>query len=113
VWYIDSHMAAIDRYFPVEKGGEKMSKFPAWLLLILNFLMSDLFDQLVDWAKEIIVAPSVQIIPDTDVKRAQAVSLLRAKAAVEGVKVSKWQAGQVVEAAFAAAYPWKTKALEA
>ena len=90
------------------KGGEKMSKFPAWLLLILNFLMSDLFDQLIDWAKDIVENLSLSNATDKDQKRAEAVFLLRAKAAVEGVKVSRWQAGQAVEAAYAELNPDKT-----
>jgi len=96
-----------------KKGGEKMSGLPSWFGLILNFLLSDLFDQLIEWAKDIVENLSVSSVTDKDQKRAEAVSLLRAKAAVEGVKVSRWQAGQAVEAAYAQAFPWKTKSPEA
>ena len=95
------------------KGGDKMAKVPAWLLLILNFLMSDLFDQLLEWAKDIIGEEDVRSQEDKDARRSLAVVKLRAEASVNGFKVTRWQAGQAVEAAYAEAFPWKTKAPEA
>lgn len=90
-----------------------MAKIPSWLLLILNFLMSDLFDQLIEWAKDIIGEEDVRMQEDKDARRSLAVALLRAKASGDGFKVTRWQAGQAVEAAYAEAFPWKTKAPEA
>lgn len=93
------------------KGGEKMSKFPAWLMLILNFLMSDLFDQLIEWAKDIIGEEDVRSQENKDDRRSLAVVKLRAEAAVNGFKITRWQAGQVVEAAFAELNPDKTRVI--
>ena len=91
------------------KGGENMAKIPAWLLLILNFLMSDLFEQLVEWAKNIVedMQPSPNV--DKDMLRGEAVAKLRAEAAIQGLKVTRWQAGQAVEAAYAELNPHKTR----
>lgn len=95
--------------YACKKGGEKMSKFPAWLLVILNFLMSDLFEQLIDWAKEIVQSLNLSGVTDKDDARKEAVALLRAKAQTEGLAVNRWKAGQAVEAAYAELYPWKAK----
>ena len=108
-WGISREMAAADRYYPVGKGGEKMASVPSWLILILNFLMSDLFDQLVEWAKDIIGEEDVRRQEDKDARRSLAVVKLRADAAVNGFKVTRWQAGQAVEAAYAVLNPHKTR----
>jgi len=78
---------------------------PAWLILLLNFLMSDLFDQLVKWAKEIIESLMGRSELSSNQKREAAVAMLRAQADAKGHKVSRWMAGQAVEMAFADLYP--------
>jgi len=82
-----------------------MAKMPTWLVILLNFLLSDLFDQLIEWAKEIIESLMDRPELSKDEKRALAVALLRQKAAGEGRRVSRWQAGQAVELAFADVRP--------
>lgn len=97
----------------VAKGGEKMAKIPAWLLLILNFLLSDLFDQLVEWAKDIVENIVPQRFVDKDDMRKEAIAKLRAQAMIQGFRITRWQAGQAVEAAYAELNPHKTKLPEA
>jgi len=103
----------VGRYSAATKGGEKMAKIPAWLLLILNFLLSDLFDQLLEWAKEILSSTAPTAVVSKADAREDAILKLRAQAEVNGLKVTRWQAGQAVEAAYAQAFPWKTKVPEA
>lgn len=86
-----------------------MSKIPAWLLLILNFLLSDLFDQLIEWAKDIVESLVGSSVTDKDQIRAEAVVKLRAQAMIQGLRITRWQAGQAVEAAYAELNPGKTK----
>jgi len=93
----------------VYKGGEKMAKIPAWLLLILNFLLSDLFDQLLEWAKEILSSTASTAVVSKGDAREEAILKLRAQAEVNGFKVTRWQAGQAVEAAYAELNPHKTR----
>ena len=77
---------------------------PKWLLIILDFFLSDLFGQLVEWAKDIVSQLTDSVVTDKGMTRDQAVTMLRTKADLEGHKITRWEAGQAVEAAYAELY---------
>ena len=86
-------------------------RIPVWLVLILNFLMSDLFDLLLEWAKDILVSTTPTAVVSKAEAREEAILKLRAQAEVNGFNVSRWQAGQAVEAAYAVLNPDKTRVI--